>query len=280
MKNSQRNSILCPDCRRLISSNEPRCPYCGALRPGSQLRNNVLSRGLADGDRLIRLIIYTNIAMYIISLLFNPGLMNFSLNPLSMLAPGDRSLLLLGATGTIPIDRLHRWWSLIAANYLHGGILHIFFNMAALKQIAPLINREYGPYRMFAIYTMGGIAGFAASYIAGVSLTIGASAAVCALIGAALYYGKSRGGLYGQTIYRQIGGWAIGLFVFGFLVPGINNWGHGGGIIGGVVLGFFLGYNEKSKESFYHKIFAGICMAATLGTLGWAVISGCYYKMM
>ena len=280
MKNNQKNSILCPNCRRLISADEPSCPYCGIIRPGSRMKNNALSRISADGDRLIRLIIYTNIAMYVITLLFSPGFRHFSLNLISMLSPSDRSLVLLGATGTIPIDRLHRWWSLIAANYLHGGILHIFFNMAALRQIAPLINREYGPYRMFSIYTIGGVTGFAASYVAGVSLTIGASAAVCALIGAALYYGKSRGGLYGQTIYRQIGGWAIGLFVFGFLVPGINNWGHGGGIIGGVVLGFFLGYNEKSKESFYHKIFAGICMAATLGTLGWAVISGCYYKMM
>ncbi len=280
MEKKQRNAILCPNCKRLISSDEPRCPYCDTLRPGSHLQNNVLSRGFADGDRLIRLIIYTNIAMYIITLLFNPGFKHFSFNPLSMLAPDNRSLLLLGATGTIPIDRMHRWWSLIAANYLHGGILHIFFNMMALRQIAPLINREYGAYRMFAIYTLGGVAGFAASYLAGVSLTIGASAAVCALIGAALYYGKSRGGLYGQAIYRQIGGWAIGLFVFGFIVPGINNWGHGGGIIGGVLLGFGLGYNEKTKEHFYHKLIAGICMAITLITLGWAVISGCYYKMM
>jgi rhomboid protease GluP len=280
MKKKQRKAILCPNCRRLISPDEPRCPYCGVLRPGSPLQNNLLSRGFADGDRLIRLIVYTNIAMYIITLLFNPGFKQFSFNPLSMLAPNDRSLLLLGATGTIPIDRLHRWWSLIAANYLHGGILHIFFNMVALKQIAPLINREYGTYRMFAIYTLGGIAGFAASYLAGVALTIGASAAVCALIGAALYYGKSRGGLYGQAIYRQIGGWAIGLFVFGFIVPGINNWGHGGGIIGGILLGFGLGYNEKTKAHFHHKLIAGICIAGTLITLGWAVISGCYYKMM
>jgi len=280
MKNNQKNSILCPNCRRLISADEPSCPYCGIIRPGSRMKNNALSRISADGDRLIRLIIYTNIAMYVITLLFSPGFRHFSLNLISMLSPSDRSLVLLGATGTIPIDRLHRWWSLIAANYLHGGILHIFFNMAALRQIAPLINREYGPYRMFSIYTIGGVTGFAASYVAGVSLTIGASAAVCALIGAALYYGKSRGGLYGQAIYRQIGGWAIGLFVFGFIIPGINNWGHGGGILGGVLLGFLLGYNEKTKERFHHRIIAGICMAATLITLGWAVISGCYFRMM
>jgi len=66
----------------------------------------------------------------------------------------------LGATGTIPIDALNRWWTLISANYLHGNILHIFFNMFAFKQIAPLVVQEYGVYRMFVLYTLGGAIGF------------------------------------------------------------------------------------------------------------------------
>ena len=90
-------------------------------------------------------------------------------------------------------------------------------------------------------------------------LTIGASAAVCALIGAALYYGKSRGGRYGQAIYRQVIGWVVGLFAFGLIVPGINNWGHGGGILGGILIGYLLGYHEKRQPRAYHKLIAGIC---------------------
>ena len=65
--------------------------------------------------------------------------------------------------------------------------------------------------------TFSGVFGFFVSYLAGVTFTIGASAAVCGLIGAALYFGKSRGGIYGQTIYRQIGGWAIGIFSYNFV---------------------------------------------------------------
>jgi rhomboid protease GluP len=168
----------------------------------------------------------------------------------------------------------------VSANYLHGGILHILFNMLAFRQIARLVLQEYGAYRMLILYTLSGVAGFLVSYLAGVRFTIGASAAVCGLIGATLYYGKSRGGVYGQAIFRQIGGWALGLFLFGLLVPGINNWGHGGGIFTGVILGFLLGYQERVRESLFHKILAGVCVGLTLLILGWAVVSGIYYGVL
>ena len=273
MANQARRSILCPNCRKLISVDEGRCPYCGTTNPGSWWKNNFWTQGLRSSDQIIKAIIYVNVGMYLISMLLDPLSSRLSLNPFSFLSPGDRSLLVLGATGTIPIDQLHRWWTLISANYLHGSVMHILFNMLAFRQLAPFVIREYGPYRMLSIYTIGGIVGFAVSYVAGVRLTIGASAAVCSLIGASLYYGKSRGGLYGQAIYKQIGGWALGIFVFGFLFPGINNWGHGGGILGGIILGALLGYHERRREGVFHRILAGGCMALTVGVLGWAVLS-------
>jgi rhomboid protease GluP len=249
-------------------------------RPGSWWKNNIWTRGFLGTDQVIRTIIYANLGMYVISLLLNPLSTGFSPNPFSLLSPANKSLLLLGATGTIPIDHLHRWWTLVSANYLHGGILHILFNMLAFRQIAHLVLREYGAYRMIILYTLSGIAGFWVSYLAGVPLTIGASAAVCGLIGATLFYGRSRGGAYGQAIYRQIGGWALGLFLFGLLVPGVNNWGHGGGICAGAVLGFLLGYQEKARERLFHKILAGVCVVLTLLILGWAVFSGIYFGIL
>jgi len=230
-------------------------------------------------DRFIGLILTLNIGMYVISLLLNPGSMGRSLNPLLFLSPGEGSLILLGATGTLPIDRLHRWWTLLSANYLHGSILHILFNMMAFRQLCPLAIREYGVARTLIIYTIGGSAGFFISYLFGVRLTIGASAAVCGLIGAILYFGKSRGGVYGQAVYSQVGGWAIGIILFGFLVPGINNWGHGGGMLAGGLLGFLLGYQEKKKENLLHKVLAALCVVATMVVLSWAVVSSVLYRI-
>jgi rhomboid protease GluP len=280
MSRSDRRSILCPNCRKLISADEAACPYCGVSRPGSWWKTMTGTTGRLGGDAIIAGIVYANVVIYAISLLLNPRHLGLSANPLTFLSPSNQSLVLLGATGTIPIDRLHRWWTLLSANYLHAGLLHIFFNMVVLKRIAPLVVMEYGISRMVILYTLGGVLGFLVSYLAGVPFSIGASAAVCSLIGASLYYGKSRGGTYGHAIYRQIMGWVVGLFLFGFLVPGINNWAHGGGIGAGILIGFLLGYQEKKRENLLHRTMASVCILATAAVLLWATGSAVYYRLI
>jgi rhomboid protease GluP len=270
-------SILCPNCRKLISVDEARCPYCGTSKPGSRMHNNIVTRLFNDPARFIKGIITINVGMFVLAILLSFQGVSLSMNPLTFLSPGSRSLLLLGATGTVPIDGMHRWWTLLSANYLHGGILHILFNMMAFRQISGLIVREYGLHRMFSIYTLGGILGFWISYLAQTKFTIGSSAAICSLIGAALYFGKSRGGAYGQAIYRQVGGWVIVLFLFGFTIPGIDNWGHGGGIAAGILLGLLFGYHERKRETRLHKTLARLCALATVAVLFWAIGSSFYY---
>jgi rhomboid protease GluP len=150
-------------------------------------------------------------------------------------------------------------------------LIHLAFNMMALRQIGPITEREYGVSRTLVVYTGGGVAGFAVSCVAGVPFTIGASAAVCGLIGAMLFYGKTRGGTYGQAIYRQLGGWVLSLFVFGLLFPGINNWAHGGGLVAGAALGWLLGYQETRRETSVHRLLGAICAVLTLAVLVWGV---------
>jgi rhomboid protease GluP len=246
--------------------------------PGSRWKNTVLTKGFNSEERLIHTIIAVNAGMFLLSLLIGGGGWRLSANPMTLLSPDSQGLLLLGATGVIPIDRLHHWWTLISASYLHGGILHIVFNMLALRQIAHLVIREYGTYRMIVIYTLSGVGGFLVSYLAGVNFTIGASAAVCGLIGAALYYGKSRGGIYGQAIYRQVGGWAMGIVLFGLVVPGINNWAHGGGMAAGILSALLMGYHERKRENMLHRFLGGLCLWATAAVLVWAVLTGLIYR--
>ncbi len=272
MPTKEKKSILCPNCRKLISSDEPACPYCGLSKPGSPLKTHLLSKLSAASAGAVKLIIYVNCFLYLLSIILSPSTLGLSANPLTFLAPSDRSLFLLGATGTIPIVGFGRWWTLIAASFLHGSILHIFFNMAALAQLGPFVLREFGFNRFAIIYILTGVAGFFVSYLAGIPFTIGASASLCGLIGTILYYGKSRGGFYGEVIYRQATGWVIGLVIFGLLVPGINNWAHGGGLISGIILGFLLGYNEMKRETFFHSVLAGVCIVSTVIILVWAVL--------
>jgi rhomboid protease GluP len=280
MPDHKRQSLLCPNCKKLISVSEKKCPYCGTGNPAAWWKNNIWTRGFSNPYLLVKSIIGVNIGIYVISLLLNPKGFGLALNPLTFLSPSGQILELLGATGKAPIDAYQRYWTLISANYLHGGILHIFFNMAAFRQLGLLVSREYGAYRMFIIYTVGGVIGFFISYLAAVPWTIGASASVCSLAGALLYYGKSRGGVYGRALYKQIGIWVIILFLFGIMVPVINNWGHGGGIAAGIGLGFLLGYQERKKENVFHKLLAGICAVITILILGWAVLSGIYIRFL
>ncbi len=267
-------AILCPRCRRLVGSEEAVCSWCGTARSAAWWQFINWSKGVMVGDDwLVKSLITANVLFFAVSLALSARTGDIG----SILSPGQTSLMLLGATGTYPIDHFGRFWTVISANYLHGGIVHLIFNLMALKQIAPWASNEYGASRMFTIYTLGGVIGYVISYFAGVPFTIGASAAVCSLIGALLFYGKSRGGAYGGSVYREVSGWVVSLFVFGLIFPGINNWGHGGGIIGGIAIGALVGYNERRKENNFDRALALLCGLVTVGILVWVTVRAFIY---
>jgi rhomboid protease GluP len=264
---SGRKSILCPNCRKLISMDEPVCPYCGLVRPGLHNTAGII-RKIFLGSDPVRTIIYVNIAFYILSLILGGISTGEAFN---FLSPSTQSLFLLGATGTIPVLEAHRYWTLISASFLHGGILHIAFNMMALYQLGPFVLREFGFHRFINLYIITGICGFALSVLFGVPFTIGASASICGLIGAIIYFGKSRGDRYGDIIYKEAIGWVVGLVVFGLLFSGINNWAHGGGILSGIGLAYLMGYKDNKQESAWIKLLAYAFILLTVFVLVWAV---------
>ena len=226
------------------------------------------------GQLAVKTMIWINVVMFVISLLFSGKDIMFTFNPFFAFTPSMDVLKFLGASGTLPIVTFQTWWSLITANWLHGSLLHILFNMMALKTVSPLIVKEFGVFRMFTIFTVTGMAGFLLSYAGNVPLTVGASGGICGLIGAALFYGKSRGGDWGQFIFKQTSGWVFGLALIGFLLPNINNWSHGGGLITGICIGWLFDYNERRKESLFDRSLAMIFFGLTLFFLTRSVIQG------
>ncbi len=274
MASRERTSLLCPNCRKLISADEPACPYCGLSKPGAR---NFLYGGLNNlSIDITKIIIYLNAGFFILSLLLSAANIGLSANPFTLLSPSQEGLFILGATGTIPIAGFGRWWTLISASFLHGSLMHIFFNMIALVQLGPFVVQEYGLNRFVIIYTVTGVTGFLLSFLAGVPFTIGASACICGLIGAILYYGKSRGGFYGEGIYRQAMGWVVGLVIYGLLFSGINNWAHGGGVASGILLAWWLGYLEERRETILHKALAQGCLVLTGLVLLYVVFQTAY----
>ncbi|MBF0451485.1 MAG: rhomboid family intramembrane serine protease [Candidatus Magnetomorum sp.] len=260
---------LCPNCRKLISADEKKCPFCGTAYPHFFLKQFLIK--IFKKDSVLILITLMNAFMFSASIFFNLSTVRLDINPLVFLSPDNETLFWLGASGTFPINNYNHWWSLVTANYLHGGLLHIVLNMLALNQIGKLIVSEYGVSRFWIIYTASGVIGYFVSWFLGITFTIGASAAVCGLIGAGLFFGKTQGGDYGYAIYRHISGWILSLFLFGLLVPGINNWAHAGGLLGGVMTAFFLGYNIQPKYKMLHRILAIVCVAITILCLGFTL---------
>ena len=120
---------------------------------------------------------------------------------MNLLSPNGSSLLLFGASGRLAGLLAGRWWTVLSAGWLHGGLLHIFFNVMWIRQLAPAVGEFYGPGRMVIIYTVAGVVGFAPVRSPGCfpafcrscrarSLTVGASASIFGLLGALVYYGR------------------------------------------------------------------------------------------
>ena len=135
------------------------------------------------------------------------------------------------------------YWRLITPVLLHGDILHIGFNMYALYILGTELERFYGHGRFLLLYLAGGFAGGVASYLLTVAPSLGASTATFGLLaayGILGYRNKQVFGPQAQRIVRNVLQVAAINFIFG-LSPGIDNWGHFGGAIGGGLVAWFGG---------------------------------------
>ena len=222
---------------------------------------------LWGSEKLIRFLITANIALYATSLLLAPQLVNTSLNPNFFLAPAVDVLFKLGASGTLPVFSQDRWWTLITANYLHGSLLHLIFNLSALRSIGKITIEIYAPSRFFLIYFLGGVAAMGASSLAGIPLTLGASGAVCALIGSMSYddWRYNKGNL--KMRIASVGVWIIFIALIGIAMPNVNNWAHAVGFASGFFLGFCFWPRVTQDEITLFRVTAVICMLITIATL-------------
>lgn len=274
-------SVVCPSCGRLVAVSQETCHHCGRRNPGLWGFAGVLRR--LDLDQFsTQLIVWGCASLYVLSLVLEPAAIGFN-GLLGMLSPGREALFRLGASGALPVVAAGRWWTVLSAGWLHGGLLHIFFNMMWVRQLGPATAVLYGPGRMLLIYLVSSVIGFLASSLGGAylyplaflmggspyAISVGASAAVFGLLGAMVYAGRK--GVAAQ-MGRQAWGYAIALFVFGLIVPGVDNWAHLGGFVGGYVLARAL--NPMKPEKLDHTVAAAALLLATLAAIGLSLVLG------
>lgn len=151
-----------------------------------------------------------------------------------------RWLLVFGAHfGPLMIEE-GQWFRLITSMFIHGGLMHIFFNMYVLYIFGNLAEKVYGSYKFLTIYVSTGIiAGLATLIVNPVTISVGASGAIFGLIGLLFGTGFRKDtpsllkSITGTTLLPMI---LINVFL-GFTVPSINNAAHLGGLFSGFAFG-------------------------------------------
>ncbi len=183
------------------------------------------------------LLLGLNIAAYLI--MTGTGLL-FGLNQ-------TKQLIIFGAKVN-ELIAYGQYWRLLTAMFLHIGIMHLFFNSYALFAYGPTVEKLYGKLKFALVYLVSGLTGSLFSYVFSPYPAAGASGAIFGLMGSLLYFRRRR-----KDIYQRVFGprlmiiIAINLF-YGFVQPGIDNWGHIGGLVGGYLVGNATGlYKERDS---------------------------------
>jgi rhomboid protease GluP len=268
--------VICTSCGVLVGVNDDKCYNCGRRNPGLWGFAPAL-RSLGGDLGFVPFVIGTCAVLSILTFVAS-GRGDMRGGLLGLLAPSGIALLNFGASGGLPVFGYGRWWTVLSAGWLHGGLLHIFVNMMSLRQLAPAIAELYGPGRMIIVYTAGSVTGFVLSscaaaylppilFLRGSTLTVGASAAIAGLIGAVLAYGHRSGSSIARSYATNS---IIMVLLMGFFVPVIDNYAHIGGFAGGYVAARYL--DPLKPERVDHIVIALGCLAASLLAVIWSVL--------
>ncbi|HVD92770.1 MAG TPA: rhomboid family intramembrane serine protease [Vicinamibacterales bacterium] len=262
-------SVVCASCGSLVGVKDDKCYNCGRRNPGLWGFGPVLRR-FGNEFGFTTVIVYGCCGLYALSLILTvlSGGNLFSGSFLSLLGPNRFAYEALGAAGAYPVFGEGHWWTVLSAGWLHGGALHILFNLMGVRQLGPAVEDLYGGARMVIIYTISSATGFLLSsflgahaaipFFSGGFYTLGASAPIFGLLGALVYYGR-RGG--SSLVRSQAMSYVVTMAVFGFIMPGIDNAAHLGGFVGGYLAGMWL--DPLKRERMDHFIGAAICLVVT-----------------
>ena len=257
---------MCPHCRAFIDPKARVCEYCGKEVGKPQWEQQAAATrpigGLIPHTNFTTIIILlVNFVVFVATLIMTMKQSGGSLNLFGGI--DGRVLRLFGAKDALFIAH-GEWWRLVTAGFLHAGIFHILMNSWVLFDLGMRAEELFGTARFLVIYFVSSVAGFIASmFWSPYSISVGASAAACGLIGAMIAYGRRSGSSFIGSFYMR---WAIFIVIIG-LLPGfhIDNAAHLGGMAAGFVIAYFGGTPRFAHpiESFWKA--AAVAVLAVVG---------------
>lgn len=178
-------------------------------------------------------LIFVNVAIFFLSWLF--GYYDEILDAFCVHGPSIRIL--------------KEYYRLLTGAFLHGSIFHLLFNCYALFVIGSQLESFLGKARFTAIYFFSAITASLLSIIFnGSGASIGASGAIFGLMGGLLYFGYHYRVYLGNVVKSQIIPLIVLNLLLGFIMTGIDNAAHIGGLIGGILMTITLGVKYKSSK--------------------------------
>jgi rhomboid protease GluP len=185
-------------------------------------------------------------------------------------------LVAFGANAGWKIITNYEIWRLFTSMFLHVGLTHLAFNAYALFIFGVEMERLYGPDRFIVVYVLAGLFGSLASFaVRGpMVLSAGASGAIFGIIGMNLAYFLLHRESFGKFGRQRMTSTLviIGInLVFGFTVPGIDNYAH----IGGLIAGFALGYGLAPRYQIAPYVYPpSLTDSSSLLNRGWVPALG------
>jgi membrane associated rhomboid family serine protease len=240
-ENNQPRPKLCPACGSLVGINATRCHECGAnLTFSLAAVSKKLSGLMGDNEApATTLLLIANILMFGVTWIVSMARGQQGLSVL--FGFNGEALYRLGMGIPFRYDDFN-WYRMLTAMYLHGGLIHIGFNMMALMNIGPAVEQVYGSARYFFCYTVCGFCGSLMSATFSSAPSVGASGAILGLIGLLLAITTRRGGAYMNALRGRLISSVVSIFAIGLFFSGLrtDNWAHFGGLAAGFALGRIL----------------------------------------
>ena len=152
------------------------------------------------------------------------------------------------------------YFRIFSCMFLHAGIIHLLCNMYSLYVIGPQIESFYGKLKYLFIYIFSGICGsiLSLAFAANNYISVGASGAIFGLLGAMLYFGYHYRVYLGNVLKSQIVPVILVNLFIGFMLTGVDNFAHIGGLLGGLFASMAIGVPEKNRTS--DKVNGGVVM--------------------
>jgi rhomboid protease GluP len=268
---------MCPSCRALIARNAGKCPLCGVSLKSARSREGTSSgSGRALGGLIpvpttaTSALVAANIALYGITWYLTQQSAS-AVQPAPAMGGVDTlSLVRLGALYA-PLIYAGQWWRLVTAVFLHGGLIHIAFNLWCLFDLGPAVESLFKTPKFIFMYLVTGVFGFVVSLWWRPGLSIGASGAILGLIGVLISASFHHGSI-GKEYRGQLWKWVMYIAILGLLMPGTDNAAHAGGLVSGLLLGYVIPEGEPDTR-------AGENLWNALAMLSVLIIAGSFVLM-